>query len=142
MRLGSAVAACLVTGMIANGEARAAGAEIEKILGTHIMTYADTQSCPARERLRVKDLDIDRWVVEQRHAECRELFLLRRKDNSRAFYARAVQIRLRNPDRWRGKLTPTSSVTDSCAAIGKKEVRQTKPETGLAAKKGLSPCRD
>jgi hypothetical protein len=140
MRLGSAVAACLVTGMIANGEARAAGAEIANILGTRVTTYAE--SCDSLERLKVDELNIDRWVVEQRHADCQELYLLRRKDNSRAFYARAVQIRLRNPDRWRGKLTPNSSATDPCTIIGDGPVEQTPPDSALAAEKGLTPCRD
>lgn len=126
--------------MIANVEAHAAGAEIANILGTHVTMY--TESCDSQERLKVDDLDTDRWVVEQRHTDCHDLYLLRRKDNTRAFYARTVQIRLRNPDQWRGKLTPTSSVTDPCAVLGKGKVGQAQPENGLAAKKGLSQCRD
>lgn len=43
MRLGAAVAAFLATGIIANVEAYAAGAEIANILGTRVTTY--TESC-------------------------------------------------------------------------------------------------
>ena len=114
-----------------------AEAKIDRILGRKIALYSE--SCKKIDEISSKDFNVENWVVVQTHGEC-DLYQMENIEKNYVTFARRIQVRLSNPDRWKS-LFEKSGQIDPCIIIGINEAPTSQASSSDAGSKGLTPCR-